>query len=138
MAFDHGQTRYPLTGSHARVACGACHGRRESASAPLRFAGVPLSCDGCHRDPHQGQFARGAAGSACERCHTTDNLKASRFDHGRDAAWRLDGAHAKVACAQCHKPETRDGATFIRYKPLAKTCSGCHGPSGRPPKEDKP
>ncbi len=24
----------------------------------LRFAGVPQSCEGCHRDPHQGQFAR--------------------------------------------------------------------------------
>jgi hypothetical protein len=138
VAFDHTQARYPLTGSHARVACGPCHGRRESATAPLRFAGVPLSCDGCHRDPHQGQFARGANGSACERCHTTESLKATKFDHGRDAAWRLDGAHAKVACAKCHRPETRDGATFIRYKPLPTTCAGCHGPSGRPAKEDKP
>jgi hypothetical protein len=138
--FDHGQTRYPLSGSHARVACRRCHGRRDAAPAtpPLRFAGVPRSCEGCHRDPHQGQFARAGGGTDCERCHTTDNLKASKFDHGRDAAWPLDGAHARVACSACHRPETRNGATFIRYKPLPTTCIGCHGPSGRPTREGKP
>ena len=128
--FDHDRTGFPLRGGHEPRACGDCH----------RGQGRPATtCEGCHRDPHQGQFARGAGGSACERCHTTDNLKASRFDHGRDAAWHLDGAHARVACAACHRPETRNGATFIRYKPLPTTCSGCHGPSGRPPsKEEKP
>jgi hypothetical protein len=137
VAFDHAQTRYPLTGSHARVACGPCH-RPAGGPAPLRFAGVPLVCEGCHRDPHQGQFARGSSGSACDRCHTTDNLKASRFDHSRDAAYHLDGAHARLACSACHRPETRGGATFVRYKPLPTTCSGCHGPSGRPTKGDTP
>jgi Class III cytochrome C family len=138
VAFDHGQTRYPLSGSHARVACASCHRRFEAAPpARFRFAGVSQACEGCHRDPHQGQFARAASGAACERCHTTDDLKASKFDH-RDAAWHLDGAHARVACSGCHRPETRNGAKLIRYKPLPTTCRGCHGPTGRPATGDKP
>jgi hypothetical protein len=140
VAFDHAQTRYPLSGSHARVACTPCHRRSAAPGAPavLRFAGVTQTCDGCHRDPHQGQFARPGGASACERCHTTENLKASRFDHSRDAAYKLDGAHARLACSACHRPETRNGATFIRYKPLPTTCRGCHGPSGRPANGEKP
>jgi hypothetical protein len=133
ISFDHSRTKYPLSGRHARVACAPCHRRPEAAGEahPLRFAGAPQSCDGCHRDPHRGQFVRAGAVS-CERCHTTEDLKASRFDHSRDAAYRLDGAHARLACSACHRPQTRDGATFVRYKPLPNTCRGCHGPSGPP------
>ena len=61
-----------------------------------------------------------------------DNLKASKFDHARDAAYRLDGAHVRLACAACHRPETRNGVTFVRYKPLPTTCRGCHGGSQPP------
>jgi hypothetical protein len=139
VTFDHGQTKYPLVGSHARVACAPCH-RRQTTGAPpeaLRFVGVPQSCASCHRDPHQGQFARAGAVS-CERCHTTDGLKATRFDHDRDAAYRLDGAHARLACSACHRPETRNGVTFVRYKPLPTTCRGCHGTSPPLTKGERP
>jgi hypothetical protein len=98
---------------------------------------VPVSCEGCHRDPHQGQLARGGAAS-CERCHTTDNLAAAKFDHARDAAWHLDGAHSRVACAACHRPETRSGVTFVRYKPLPTTCRGCHGATPPPANGGRP
>jgi hypothetical protein len=139
VTFDHGQTRYPLAGRHARVACVACHRRPENGGkpGPLRFPGVPQACEGCHRDPHQGQFARAGAVS-CERCHTTDSLKASRFDHSRDSAYHLDGAHAKLACTACHRRETRGGVSFIRYKPLPTTCNGCHGPKRPPSSGDRP
>ncbi len=137
VAFDHGQTRYPLSGRHARVACVSCHRVAEvGQAARLRFAGLPQACDGCHRDPHQGQFAGAGGRVPCERCHTTEGLKASRFDHSRDAAYALDGAHARLACAACHRPETRNGVTFVRYKPLPTTCRGCHG--GQPAKGDRP
>jgi len=143
VAFDHSQTKYPLVGSHARVACAPCHRRGETTGAPaassaLRFAGVSRTCETCHRDPHRGQF-KGAGGvSSCERCHTTENLKASQFDHARDAAYNLDGAHARLACSACHRPETRDGVTFIRYKPLPTTCRGCHGSSRQPADGERP
>jgi hypothetical protein len=132
VSFDHAQTRYPLAGSHERVACVACHRRKEpTGTAELRFAGLATSCGTCHNDPHRGQFAR-TGQTACERCHTTDTVKAAKFDHSRDAAYRLDGAHARLACSACHKPETQAGVRFVRYKPLATTCSGCHGPTKAP------
>jgi len=137
VTFDHAQTKYPLAGSHVRVTCVACHRRTEGAETRLRFAGVPQACDGCHRDPHQGQLAR-AGGVSCERCHTTDNLKATRFDHSRDAAYRLDGAHARLACSACHRLESRGDVRFVRYKPLPTTCSGCHGPGRTPGNGDRP
>jgi hypothetical protein len=140
VAFDHGQTRFALAGRHARVSCNGCHRRAEAGrpTGPLRFAGVPRACAGCHRDPHQGQFAAAGGATDCERCHTTDDLKATKFDHARESRYRLDGAHARLACAACHRPETKDGATFTRYKPLPTTCIGCHGPSGRPAQGGKP
>jgi hypothetical protein len=133
--FDHARTRYPLSGRHATVACLPCHKRPDSGAAggaaAMRFTALAQACGGCHLDPHEGQFARGGT-TSCERCHTTSDLEASRFDHSRDAAYRLDGAHARVACAACHRAETRDGARFVRYKPLPTTCRGCHGPTGPP------
>jgi hypothetical protein len=140
VAFDHNKTRFALAGSHARVSCSGCHRRTDAGRppGPLRFAGAPQACEGCHHDPHQGQFAAAGRAPSCERCHTTDNLKATKFDHARDSRYHLDGAHAKLACAACHRPEARGGVTFVRYKPLPTTCSGCHGPSGQPAKGEKP
>jgi hypothetical protein len=133
VAFDHGQTTYSLTGRHADVACAGCHraGPPEAAPAALRFAGVSQACQGCHRDPHLGQFDRGGP-TACDRCHTTADLRATGFDHDRDSTYRLDGAHRRLECAACHRCENRDGASVVRYRPLPTNCSGCHG-AGRYP-----
>lgn len=133
VAFDHGKTRYPLSGRHAQVACDRCHAHAEAASASssrLAFKGAATDCAGCHQDPHGGQFAAAASGrTACERCHATDSLAASRFSHARDSRYALDGAHARIACAACHKPEARGGVRVVRYKPLPVACAGCHGGS---------
>ena len=99
----------------------------------LRF--VAHQDSGYSSAPHLAVAPAGGRVS-CERCHTTDGLKASRFDHSRDAAYTLDGAHARLACGACHRPETRGGVTFVRYEPLPTTCRGCHG--GQPAKGDRP
>ena len=70
-AFNHTkQTKYPLTGGHARVACSACH----IAPAPKGQPIAPLSqrCHECHAkdDVHEGQF-----GVRCEQCHVPDSWK---------------------------------------------------------------
>ena len=121
--FDHARTRFALAGAHAKPACAACHERVDIGTERerVRYAGVPLTCQGCHEDTHRGQFE-----VSCDRCHDPDSLKASRFDHARDSAWPLDGAHARVACAECHRRETRDGVEFVRYKPLPSACRDCH------------
>jgi hypothetical protein len=126
VTFDHAKSRFALDGAHARLACSGCHRPAERGTATLRLQGLPTACSGCHRDPHADQFAAAGQGTACERCHTSASFAATRFDHGRDASYRLDGAHARLACAACHKPETRNGQTFVRYKPLPSKCSACH------------
>jgi hypothetical protein len=121
--FDHARTRFALVGAHARPACAECHEKVDVGTERerVRFAGVPLTCQGCHEDTHRGQFE-----VSCDRCHDPDSLKASRFDHARGSAWPLDGAHARVACGECHRRETQDGVEFVRYKPLPTACRDCH------------
>lgn len=126
--FDHDRTRLPLTGRHAALACAGCHAD-QSAAAPARLSGLPRDCAGCHRDVHAGQLARGGV-TACERCHSVDGFRPTvGFDHGRDARWALDGAHARVACAGCHRAESVAGESIVRYRPLPFDCAGCHSPA---------
>lgn len=69
--FDHGrQTRFALTGGHAKLDCAACH--REPASQVK----LNTECVSCHRkdDRHLGQF-----GSQCQRCHSTISFKGARI-----------------------------------------------------------
>jgi hypothetical protein len=59
---------------------------------------------------------------------------ASHFDHDRDAAFKLSGAHARVGCAACHRRERTgapNGATRVVYRPLSAKCESCH--TARPP-----
>jgi hypothetical protein len=118
--FDHSATRFLLTGGHGKPVCAACHRGVDKGTAKerLRLAGLPLECESCHKDPHAGQFAASTGKVACDRCHTTTDVRASRFDHDRDSAYKLDGAHARVACAGCHPTETRAGMKFVRYQPV--------------------
>jgi hypothetical protein len=128
VAFDHSKTRYALVGAHQRVACTKCHAKVDVGTPRerLRFTGLDQGCASCHPDPHRGQFARGGE-TDCGRCHTVETLKATTFDHNRDADWPLKGAHQRVPCHSCHKPVTEAGVTFVRYRDAPTACKGCHG-----------
>jgi hypothetical protein len=134
----HERIGFALEGAHGAVACVACHrelGRTSPAVSSLVLARgrapalalAPLGtrCDRCHRNPHGDQFADG---KNCERCHTVDAFRpAARFDHDRDAAFRLQGAHTAVPCTSCHQPGAGgDGRRFISYRPLSSKCESCH------------
>jgi len=127
--FDHAATQFPLADKHATARCSACH-QPLAPGAPrgaVRLRGVDRACAACHRDPHAGQFSAAAGGAtACERCHATANWRAARFDHNRDAAFRIDGAHARTLCAQCHPREGAGETAVTRYKPLGRDCAACH------------
>ncbi|RME20185.1 MAG: hypothetical protein D6800_13395, partial [Candidatus Zixiibacteriota bacterium] len=128
--FDHKTTDWPLTGKHGTVACGRCHRVKHGKKTRVVFAKIPTDCAGCHATVHGGQFAdnNGKGNTRCERCHVTDNWQPSKFDHTRDARFVLDGAHARVACKECHKTETNsDNVRLVRYTPLPTTCESCHG-----------
>jgi Zn finger protein HypA/HybF involved in hydrogenase expression len=106
--FDHASTNFPLTGSHARQNCESCH-------ADARFASGGNQCVDCHRqhDPHAG-----TRGDQCASCHDTTDWK-TELDHAATAGFVLVGAHAELACGNCHVAEPDYGG-------LASGCSACH------------
>ena len=105
--FDHNLAAFKLTGAHANVACAQCHVNNV-------FKGTPTDCYSCHkqRDAHNGQF-----GTDCSACHTTTKWDDVTFDHNK-SNFPLTGAHASVACAQCH--------TGGQFKGLSTDCVSCH------------
>jgi hypothetical protein len=130
VSFDHGKTHFPLIGRHETTACMGCHTVENPGTEleMIRMSPLTQECAMCHPDPHRGQFLReGDEIVLCKRCHSPQSWKTLSFDHNRDAAWALDGAHAKVDCGMCHKTEfTADSVRFSRYKPLSFACADCH------------
>ena len=137
LAFNHDRdSRFPLTGAHRAAACASCHQRepiRPGGPPTVRYASVTTTCGGCHTDTHQGQFSQpvGAAGSArdCGFCHDTDRFSRTRFAHNDQqfTTFPLRGRHADLACKACHRPvQIGPGLLVVRYRPLRRTCAGCH------------
>jgi hypothetical protein len=120
-AFDHGKTKYPLLGAHAKVACEKCHGGTAQKLTTLHpeFA----TCQSCHKDPHSA--AMGDAKS-CATCHRESAWKDLRYDRKTHAPRTLPlvAGHATPTCADCH------GAKVDR-KPAA-ACVTCHADPHRP------
>ena len=127
--FDHDtESRFPLNGGHAKVACGKCHFQKVKIAGKLEILYRPLSmeCESCHTDVHLGQF-QGTAKSRCVDCHTVKTWKVTRFVHRPPfTRYTLTGAHAKLKCAACHVPIRVDGHQAVRYRPLPSKCEGCH------------
>jgi hypothetical protein len=87
------------------------------------------ACADCHarENPHGDQFAHRADRGACEGCHDVASFApARRFDHDRDAAFALAGAHARVRCSQCHVPAAGSDPRRLTYRPLSAKCESCH------------
>jgi hypothetical protein len=131
-AFDHARTGFSLEGEHRRVACAGCHARVERGTPRerVRFTGTPTACSACHGDPHEGQLvqaARTGGAVGCQACHSVQGWARVTFDHDRSSRFKLEGAHHRLACGACHRPESRGGKTVVRFKPLPIDCEGCHG-----------
>jgi hypothetical protein len=130
-SFDHSTTRFELTGAHRGALCEQCHRLTALAVGTRRvlFQNTPLDCAGCHEDVHAGQFAKISAAGDCAACHNNAKWKPSQFDHNK-AGFQLTGAHAQVACRDCHtRTEPVGGRTVLFYKPTPKDCTSCHGPA---------
>jgi hypothetical protein len=116
----------PHKGAYGLRACSECHGTTDFKDTFFdheRARGA--ACGSCHerQDPHAGQFQ----GRSCSDCHVTTTFRVERFDHTA-TRYPLDGEHAGVRCAACHRPErTAAGQNVVRFKPLAMTCAACHG-----------
>ncbi|HEX7078332.1 MAG TPA: hypothetical protein VF363_07920 [Candidatus Eisenbacteria bacterium] len=138
----HARTRFPLEGAHRAVPCAACHAdlakrpERSSllratpnaAATPLLFAVEKRACADCHQNPHGDQFRARRDHGTCEACHGLDAFApAARFDHDRDSAFHLKGAHARVPCARCHQVDRdRAGNRRVAYRGIPSRCEDCH------------
>jgi hypothetical protein len=111
--FNHNNTPFPLTGSHVTVSCIQCHTNNN-------FLTLPTNCYGCHQADFTGTTnpAHVSAGfpTDCTLCHTTTNWTSSTFNHA--TVFPLVGAHATLACVQCHVNNN--------YTTVPTTCYGCH------------
>lgn len=137
----HARFSFPLEGAHRATACSACHKEllapgvaQKQSSMRLgsgRFGALQFEakheCVDCHTTPHGTQFDARQGG--CAACHTADAFApAGTFDHTRDASFSLKGAHEKVPCAQCHKPDPKNAdPKGVIYRPLSGQCESCHG-----------
>jgi hypothetical protein len=132
---------YSLEGRHAKAKCNDCHvldPKTASVKDPkLRvrlYVPMRKDCAFCHPDVHLGQFRGpgkapgGAAGTRCEDCHQDAvTWKTTVFNHDRQSRFKLDSAHAKVACKDCHPLVTlKDGRKLVQYKPVGVKCGDCH------------
>jgi hypothetical protein len=109
-AFDHGKTRFPLAGAHVKTRCLACHKSQSFNDAPSG------KCVGCHvkNDVHKARY-----GEKCETCHGEASWKTLKFEHERDAGFKLREAHSRIKCDACHS-----GRLYLDKAP--KDCNGCH------------
>lgn len=131
LQFDHAATNFPLTGRHRDLLCDKCHKTRTvNGKRAVVFRMGEMRCDGCHEDEHRGQFVTDGGRTDCARCHDPGGWKQPRFDHATMSRFALTGRHESLSCERCHVRETRDGASFVRYRPLDFRCSGCHPGGG--------
>jgi nitrate/TMAO reductase-like tetraheme cytochrome c subunit len=138
VSYDHTPVGFALEGRHASTSCVSCHKLVESVGGvrSLDFSGLSKECLSCHKDIHRGQFEQAVIVDGvekqltqCQRCHTPGNWFPDRFDHNRDAEFKLEGAHLKAKCYGCHKKVEEPDNTFVWFKPLDKKCESCHGPT---------
>lgn len=105
--FDHNrESRFPLTGAHAKNQCNQCH-------VEYKYKIRATDCASCHVDVHKGAF-----GNECSHCHNTTNFKSKGGFHNF-GEYRLTGIHDRVPCATCHNPKAP-------VRPEPTQCSSCH------------
>ncbi|MGA7792866.1 MAG: hypothetical protein WCA19_07500 [Candidatus Acidiferrales bacterium] len=122
--FNHSSTGFPLTNSHATVACNLCHINNNYA---LSIAPTDCGNSGCHLTDWQNTIAppHSAAGATfaaanCATCHTTVGWTTATFDHST-TGFALTGMHVSptpTPCASCHVSNN--------YTLNSTACYGCH------------
>ena len=145
--FQHGKTKFALSGKHNEVTCSKCHEflRNREPSRPLLFTVKEFGdCKSCHASPHGQRFAK----QLCRSCHQTSGwANVSGFNHSQ-TAFALIGKHSEAACSKCHVgliTQTERTKRDFTTKPFRdcspchtsphapsfaqKTCSSCHSPT---------
>jgi Cytochrome c3/Cytochrome c7 and related cytochrome c len=138
--FDHGKTRFALTGRHTDIKCSDCH--KKGAD----HKDAPRTCIGCHKKDDDGAKGhKGRYGERCDSCHGAKAWRPSTFNHDSDTRYLLRGKHRSTKCADCHTghlykdkvgtacmdchKKDDDGAKGHKGS-LGRDCAACHVESG--------
>ena len=126
--FDHNTfTKFPLTGTHATVACTQCHVNGQ-------FAGTPADCASCHMKDFQGttnpNHAQAGIPTTCATLPQHDfvgqcHLRSQQDWFPVDRCARHDPMHA-VSCERQLQPD----GNYLRVLP-PQGLSGNHQPQSR-------
>jgi len=112
--FNHSSI-FPLQGQHATLDCAECHKNNV-------YAGTPRDCYGCHREDYEGTDDPNhvAAGfpTTCELCHRPNDASFGQASFNHNSIFPLQGEHATLDCAECHKNNI--------YAGTPRDCYGCH------------
>ena len=119
MVQRHASTRFSLVGAHATVPCQQCHPSQQKNE----YVGLRTDCYGCHASDFDGaqspNHRQAGFGTDCQSCHAVNAMSwGGTFDHAK-TGFPLIGAHAAIACAQCH--------TGNVFRAAATQCISCHG-----------
>lgn len=107
--FEHGQTRFPLSGAHATVSCENCHLGQNPAE-------VGHTCNECHS---QDDVHKGRNGTQCVDCHSTATWAKLTFNHVAVSGFALLGGHKGLNCTSCHRVDD--------FSDIGNSeCSSCH------------
>lgn len=112
--FDHGTTRFPLTGAHVAVQCQTCH-------VNGNYQLVYTDCYQCHQTDFTNatnpNHVAGTFSHDCTQCHSTTNWTSATFNHST-TRFPLTGAHSSVQCQSCH--------VNGNYQLVYTDCYQCH------------
>ena len=124
----HVSTGFRLAGPHAEVNCDKCHNpdqafeeRHPDPSDP-GYKRREETCEGCHSDPHAGQFDSKYGG--CLSCHEKHRFRPVAFGRKEHfAEYELTGAHQAVSCTACHLKDQTGVRAFVG---TSHECRSCH------------
>jgi hypothetical protein len=127
--FDHSRTRFPLSGKHRSLECSGCH---DLSTGSYKKNDNFTACSTCHSDAHAGTARWKGQTADCGVCHDERGFRPSILtisDHDQ-TEYKLEGAHRRVACRDCHTKETGAGSGLgsagIQLQPPHASCMSCH------------
>jgi predicted CXXCH cytochrome family protein len=123
--FNHTKTSFSLTYhtinyDSTPLDCAACH-LKNGADYPVN-TNACQTCHAQHNSVFMGQHVSDF-GVLCLNCHDGKDSMVN-FDHNT-TSFPLDGPHAQVSCAGCHKRPN--------FKDIPIQCDHCHTPASKNP-----
>ncbi len=122
--FDHAAASggFELLEAHASLPCASCHD--PVSGDPIYTPASQYDCIACHQNEYDGQHAGSGYPTTCRSCHNMSTWTGATFDHTTaSGGFELLGAHASLACTECHDPVSGDPL----YNPANQNdCVACH------------